>query len=236
METTAKYFFTQKKKISMMLIFSNNQISNNSRFESSDVTGFPFSRRSIWRPKLTCLQCWARGNTKPPSQACVCLSATITRTWRWNILGQVRLISGPRFCHSQTVCARDRGSSERVSSSPRPALGARTFQVRCDSFRDLISVTNRLSMQGDRGSSEHVSLRHHDPHLVLEHLKPGAAHFTTSTDRRTNRPNELIYKTMSAAIGCKLFTASLWQLKKWKFFCFPSPGSTGNMKKIWSLW
>ncbi len=89
MKTTAKYFSTQKKKILVLLIFSNNQISNNSRSESSDVTGFPFSRRSIWRPKFTCLQCWARRNTKPPSQAYVCLSATMTRTWRSNISGQV---------------------------------------------------------------------------------------------------------------------------------------------------
>jgi hypothetical protein len=29
----------------------------------------------------------------------VCLSATTTCTWRWNISGQVRLISGPRFRH-----------------------------------------------------------------------------------------------------------------------------------------
>jgi hypothetical protein len=78
MKTTSKYFSTQKKKISVLLIFSNSQISNNSRSEPSDVTGFPFSRRSIWRPKLTSLQCWTRGNTKPPSQACVCLSTTTT--------------------------------------------------------------------------------------------------------------------------------------------------------------
>jgi hypothetical protein len=25
-----------------------------------------------------------------------------------------------------------------------------------------------------------VSLRHHDPHLALEHFRPGAAHFETS--------------------------------------------------------
>jgi hypothetical protein len=55
MKTTTKYFSTQKKKISVLLIFSNIQISNNSQFEPFDVTGFPFSRRSIWRPKLTCL-------------------------------------------------------------------------------------------------------------------------------------------------------------------------------------
>jgi len=29
----------------------------------------------------------------------MCLSATTTRTWRWNILSQVRLISKPRFYH-----------------------------------------------------------------------------------------------------------------------------------------
>jgi hypothetical protein len=29
----------------------------------------------------------------------VCLSITTTRTWRWDISGQVRLISRPRFCH-----------------------------------------------------------------------------------------------------------------------------------------
>jgi hypothetical protein len=47
MKTAAKYFSTQKKKISVLLIFSNSQISNNSRSEPSDVTGFLFSRRSI---------------------------------------------------------------------------------------------------------------------------------------------------------------------------------------------
>ncbi len=148
MKTIAKYFSTQKKKISVLLIFSNSQISNNSRFEPSDVTRFPFSCRSIWRPKLTCLQRWALssrehktpfpslrvslrhhdphlalehlrpgaahfgtsflsqtdclcGETKDP--ASVCLSATTTRTWRWNISGQVRLISGPRQTDAQTA-------------------------------------------------------------------------------------------------------------------------------------
>jgi hypothetical protein len=37
------------------------------------------------------------GETEDPTS--VCLSATTTRTWCWNISGQVRLISGPRFCH-----------------------------------------------------------------------------------------------------------------------------------------
>jgi hypothetical protein len=46
-ENNSKYFSTQKKKISMLLIFSNSQISNNSRSEPSEVTGFPFSSRSI---------------------------------------------------------------------------------------------------------------------------------------------------------------------------------------------
>ncbi len=72
-------------------------------------------------------------------------------------------------------------------------------------------------MRGDGGSSERVSLRHHDPHLVLEHFRPGAAHFGTSflsfggcridlvetvngskwtgSDRHTDRQtNELVYK------------------------------------------
>ncbi len=35
------------------------------------------------------------GETEDP--ASVCFSATTTRTWRWNISGQVRLILGPRF-------------------------------------------------------------------------------------------------------------------------------------------
>jgi hypothetical protein len=35
-------------------------------------------------------------------------------------------------------------------------------------------------VRGDGGSSERVSLRHHDPHLALEHFRPGAAHFGTS--------------------------------------------------------
>ncbi len=35
-------------------------------------------------------------------------------------------------------------------------------------------------MRGDGGSSERVSLRHHDPHLALEHFRPSAAHFGTS--------------------------------------------------------
>jgi hypothetical protein len=144
MKTTAKYFSTQKKKISMLLIFSNSQIFNNSRYEPFDVTWFPFSRRSIWRPKLTFLQRWARGNTKPPSQACVWLSATTTRTWRWNISGQVRFILGPRFCHRQIVCAgRWRIQRACVSSPPRPAPGVGTFQARCDSFRDLDRQTHR---------------------------------------------------------------------------------------------
>jgi hypothetical protein len=61
-----------------------------------------------------------------------------------------------------------------------------------------------------------VSLRHHDPHLALEHFRPGATHFETSflssggcriglaetvnelewtgSDRHTDRPSELIYK------------------------------------------
>jgi hypothetical protein len=37
------------------------------------------------------------GETEDP--ASVHLSATTTRTWRWNISGQVRLISRPHFCH-----------------------------------------------------------------------------------------------------------------------------------------
>jgi hypothetical protein len=38
--------------------------------------------------------------TKDPTN--VCLSATTTRTWRWNISSQVRLISGPRQTDTQT--------------------------------------------------------------------------------------------------------------------------------------
>jgi hypothetical protein len=138
------YFSTQKKKISMLFIFSNSQISNNSRYEPSDVIGFPFSRRLIWRSKLTCLQRWARGNTKPPSQACVCLSTTTTRTWCWNISDQVRLISKPRFDHRQTVCAgRRRIQRACVSPPSRPAPGAGTFLTRCGSFQDLNRQTHR---------------------------------------------------------------------------------------------
>ncbi len=33
---------------------------------------------------------------------------------------------------------------------------------------------------GDEGSSERVSLRHHDPHLALEHFRPHVARFGTS--------------------------------------------------------
>ncbi len=71
-------------------------------------------------------------------------------------------------------------------------------------------------MRGDGGSSERVSFHHHDPHLALEHFRPGAAHFGTSflssfgcrinlaktvngsewtgSDKHTDRPSELIYK------------------------------------------
>jgi hypothetical protein len=35
------------------------------------------------------------------------------------------------------------------------------------------------SVRGDGGSSERVSLHHHDPHLVLEHFRLGVAHFIT---------------------------------------------------------
>jgi hypothetical protein len=143
MKTTAKYFSTQKKKISVLLT-NNSQISNNSRSEPFDVIGFPFSRCSIRRPKLICLQRWARGNTKPPSQACVCLSTITTRTWRWSISGQVRFISRPRFYHKQAVCAgRRRIQRACVSPPPRPAPGAGTFQARCGSFRDLDRQTDR---------------------------------------------------------------------------------------------
>jgi hypothetical protein len=129
-ENSSKIFLPPKrKKISMLLIFSNSQIFNNSRSEPSDVTRFPISRRSIWRPKLTYLQRWAHKNTKPPSQACVCLSATMTHTWRWNISGQVRLIWGPCFCHRQTVCAgRRRIQRACVSPPPRPAPSAGNFK------------------------------------------------------------------------------------------------------------
>jgi hypothetical protein len=42
-------------------------------------------------------------------------------------------------------------------------------------------VTTRLiAGAGDEGSSERVFLRHHDPHLALEHFRLGAAHFGTS--------------------------------------------------------
>ncbi len=69
-----------------------------------------------------------------------------------------------------------------------------------------------MSVQGDGGSSERVSFRHHDPHLTLEHFKPGAAHFETSFLSSggcridlaetvnesecplTNRPSELTYR------------------------------------------
>ncbi len=72
MKTAAKYFSTQKKKISMLLIFSTSQIFNNSRSEPSDVTGFPFSRRSIWRSKLTCSSAeLARTQNPLPKLACV---------------------------------------------------------------------------------------------------------------------------------------------------------------------
>jgi len=37
------------------------------------------------------------GETEDPTS--MCLSATTTRTWHWNISGQVRLISGPHFRH-----------------------------------------------------------------------------------------------------------------------------------------
>jgi hypothetical protein len=37
-----------------------------------------------------------------------------------------------------------------------------------------------MSVRGDGGSSERVSLRHHDPHLALEQFRPGAAHSGTS--------------------------------------------------------
>jgi hypothetical protein len=35
-------------------------------------------------------------------------------------------------------------------------------------------------VRGDGGSSDHVSLRHHNLHLALEHFRPSAAHFGTS--------------------------------------------------------
>jgi hypothetical protein len=35
--------------------------------------------------------------------ASVCRGPEMSRTWRWNISGQVRLISGPRFCHKANV-------------------------------------------------------------------------------------------------------------------------------------
>jgi hypothetical protein len=35
--------------------------------------------------------------------ASVCRGLEMSRTWRWNILGQVRLISGPRFSHKANV-------------------------------------------------------------------------------------------------------------------------------------
>jgi hypothetical protein len=76
----------------------------------------------------------------------VCFFATTTRTWRWNISCQVQLISGLHFCHRKTVCAgRRRIQRTCVSSPPRPALGAGTFQARCGSFQDLDRQTNRPS-------------------------------------------------------------------------------------------
>jgi hypothetical protein len=49
-----------------------------------------------------------------------------------------------------------------------------------DWSKSKIPVTDSLmSVRGDGGSSERVSLRHHDLHLALEHFRPGAAHFRT---------------------------------------------------------
>ncbi len=128
----------------MLLIFSNSQISNNSRSESSDVTGYPFHAVRSEDLNLPAYNAELAGTQNPlPKLAC-------------------------------------------VFPPPRLAPCARTFQARCGSFRDLISVTNKLSVCGDEGSCEHVSLRHHDPHLVLEHFRLGAAHFRTSFLSQTN--------------------------------------------------
>ncbi len=78
-------------------------------------------------------------------------------------------------------------------------------------------------MRGDGGSSERVPLRHHDPHLALEHFKPGAVHFETSflssrgcriglteivngsewtgSNRHTDKQVNLIYKSNSVCLS-----------------------------------
>ncbi len=66
---------------------------------------------------------WCRETEDPAS---VCLSATTTRTWRWNILGQVWLILGPRLCHlggcridlAETVNGLEWTGSDRHTDRP----------------------------------------------------------------------------------------------------------------------
>jgi len=66
------------------------------------MDGWMNDRTNGWMESFISSQCplhlngWC-GETEDPVS--VCLFATTTRTWRWNISDQVRLILRPRFCH-----------------------------------------------------------------------------------------------------------------------------------------
>jgi len=84
-------FFKCFKKILIVKVFFCLFFSNFSPFKKNCynfVSFYLFINNTI--------DGWCEETEDPTS---VCLSATTTRTWRWNILGQVQLISRPHFCH-----------------------------------------------------------------------------------------------------------------------------------------
>jgi hypothetical protein len=167
-----------------MLIFSNSQNFNNSWSESSDVIGFPFSHRSIWRPKPTS-SLFCHQGTPPVRSINISRSEPSDETWFPFCAVRFEDLNLPAY--SAELAGTQNPLPERacVFSPPRLTPGVGTFQAKGRSFWNLVYVIDRLFVRGDGGSSERVSLRHHDPHLALEHFRSGVAHFGTSRDRCT---------------------------------------------------
>jgi hypothetical protein len=78
--------------------------------------------------------------------ASVCLSATTTSTWHWNILGQVRLILKPRFCHLggcrtdlvETVNMSEWTGSDRQTNRPSELIYKILCVLYCDNYKPIV--------------------------------------------------------------------------------------------------
>jgi hypothetical protein len=143
-----------------LLIFSNSQISNNSWFEPFDVTWFPFSRRSIWKLKPTSPLFCHQGT---PSVRSIIISQSEPSDETWFPFCVVRFEDLNSPAYSAKRCGGETHTNyvfhlgifrgrpvlpnplpkpcPCVSPPPRLALGVGTFQARCGSFQDLVSIS-----------------------------------------------------------------------------------------------